>query len=348
MIIVGYRRLTMHKNAILVTGAGGSIGSELCARLCQQDFDELIAVDISEYNLYLLEKNLSRFGTKVKYVLCDVRHRHLVNCLMAEEKPDIVYHAAALKHVPMLEYPHNTLEAFRTNILGTKYVLDAAIEHGAKQFLFVSTDKAVEPISMMGASKAFAEGYCREVSSHGLARILGLHVAIVRFGNVEGSSGSVLPLWDGQIARGEPVTVTHAGMTRWFMSIAEAVELVVAASDLSVDPHSTFMFDMGEPYSILELAKGRIAKSSRPETQIEFIGMRPGEKLQEKLYCEHEIPNPTPHPKIQRLTSSYWDVVQGFESRISMVEHGCETRNSELVKRVVANAVSYRGDERIL
>jgi FlaA1/EpsC-like NDP-sugar epimerase len=339
---------SLKSKVVLVTGAGGSIGSELCARLCALEVSSLIAVDISEYNLFLLEKKLLSLGVTVpiKYVLCDVRHRYLIESLIKEERPSVVYHAAALKHVPMLEYSHNTLEAFRTNILGTNYLLNASLRFKVDKFVFVSTDKAVEPSSMMGASKAFAESLCKA-----LVRSFNCEtkVVVARFGNVLGSSGSVTPIWDEQLSKGLPLTVTHEKMLRWFMTIEEAVELLVDSSVFDhVEPYNVFMFDMGDSRSILDMAKEKIASSSRPDTQIEIIGVRPGEKLVEVLKWSHELEHSTPNKKIIRLVSSSDFDCRRFLDALYDIERGCAFRQLDYVKNTIVDCVSYTGDLGVL
>lgn len=329
---------------VLVTGAGGSIGSELVVRLCQLGAARVVALDISEFNLWRLQERLHdlKVRTPVQYLLCDVRNRFHVSQIFFEHKPDVVYHAAALKHVPLLENMNNTLEAFLTNIHGTRSVLDAVITHRVPQFLLISTDKAVAPLSMMGASKAYAEGYCREVAMSG---DYDTQVVIVRFGNVVGSSGSVTPLWEKQIANGGPLTITDTRMVRWFMQIPDAVDLVVHASELAQQefepPLCQYMLDMGDPVNLLDLAKRLI---DGRDILIEEIGIRPGEKLVEELRWPFEATVPTEHPKVVQLIALPDRYPKGFLHEISQLELVCQHRHVNTAKEIVANRIGYQGD----
>ncbi len=275
---------------VLVTGAGGSIGSELARQIEAFDPAELMLLDHDETHLHDLMSQISG-GPKVRTVLADIRDRERLLSLFFRLRPEVVFHAAAHKHVPVLEtYPE---EALATNVLGTANVVDASVLAGVQRFVLISTDKAVKPSSVMGASKWLAEQIVRSVSGDCI-------FCAVRFGNVLGSRGSVVPLFLQQIQEGGPVTVTDADMFRYFMSIREAAQLVLQAAALSVGGE-VLTLDMGEPVSILDLARKLIHLSGRVpdrDIRIEFTGVRPGEKLMEDLGDVDETPLPTAHPGI--------------------------------------------------
>lgn len=264
--------------SILVTGAGGSIGTELCRKLASDPEVRVIAVDQCEYNLYKLTEVE---GVSCVPLLADVRNSPVMMGLFSDYRPEIVYHAAALKHVPMLQIEHNAMEAIKTNASGTQVVADCAAEFNVSKFCLVSTDKAVNPVSIMGATKTWAELVVKSMAVYYPSTAW----SIVRFGNVVGSSGSVIPRWIQQIKAGGPVTVTHPEMIRWFMTITEAVNLVVASSMLPSNvggSANVYVLDMGEPKLVLDVAKRLISESGR-EIAITFTGVRPGEKLVEEL-----------------------------------------------------------------
>ncbi|MCO6048492.1 polysaccharide biosynthesis protein [Mesorhizobium sp. RP14(2022)] len=277
---------------VLVTGAGGSIGSELCRQIVAIDPAELIVIDNSEYNIYRLDNELRQFAPKLKLntQVADVRDRNRINALMASVKPEIVFHAAALKHVPLMEA--NPLEGLKTNVLGTRNVADAALEHGVATFVMISTDKAVNPANIMGATKRAAEAYCQALDVTSTST----RFKTVRFGNVLSSAGSVVPRFQEQIAAGGPVTVTHPKIVRFFMTIPEAVRLVLHASAQGLKNPETrgriMVLDMGKPVSIVDLAERMIELAGfRPRVDIDivFTGLRPGEKLYEELFDPTEI-----------------------------------------------------------
>ncbi len=281
---------------VMVTGAGGTIGSELCRQIAALGPSSLLLVDQGEYALYQIDLEIGESfdGLTKEALLADVRDKDLVDRMFREHRPDIVFHAAALKHVPLIEF--NAREGVLTNVGGTKNVADACISHGISAMVLISSDKAVNPSSVMGTTKRIAELYCQ---SQAIAQPATRFVT-VRFGNVLGSTGSVVPLFQRQMARGGPLTVTHPEMTRYFMTTREAVELVLQAAALPRDASeagSIFVLDMGEPVRIADLAKQMVRLSGlRPSTdiQIEFTGLRPGEKLYENLFHEGEPPGPTP------------------------------------------------------
>jgi FlaA1/EpsC-like NDP-sugar epimerase len=294
-------------NAVLVSGAGGSIGSELCRQIVKFIPSQLICLDISEYALYQLEQELSGKGlsTQLVHVVADVKHEARLDKLLAQYKPKVVFHAAAYKHVPLME-TDNVSEAFNNNVLGTYTLAKACKKAKVDKFVLVSTDKAVNPTNVMGATKRLAEMVCQ-----GLQENKGTRFVMVRFGNVLGSSGSVIPKFREQIKAGGPITVTHPEITRYFMSISEAAQLVMQAG-LMGKGGEIFVLDMGEPVKILDLAKDMIKLSgfAENEIRIEFSGLRPGEKLYEELLADDEHTLPTPHKKLRiasaRVVNEKW------------------------------------------
>ena len=283
---------------VAVTGAGGSIGSELSRQIASLGPRRLVLVDSSEFNLYAIDRDLASTGITRSLSLTDVRDGDGIMALFDAEKPDIVYHAAALKHVPLLEA--NPVHAVRTNVLGTRNVADAAVAAGAMKFVMVSTDKATSPVSIMGATKRIAESYCQALDMESRQNG-GTRVMTVRFGNVLGSRGSVVPLFQQQIASGGPITITDEAATRYFMTIREASQLVVQASvmeKIGVEPGSIVVLDMGEPVRIVDLARNLIRLSGlEPDRDIklEIVGLRPGERLTEDLFDTDEEALPTAH-----------------------------------------------------
>ena len=277
----------IHDRVILVTGAGGSIGSEVVRQILKYGPRRIILLENSEFALYNIDQEVAKSGPTVsrRAVIADVRDRDRIFEIVREEKPAIVFHAAALKHVPLVE--NNPREALQTNIVGTRNVADAAVDAQAEGFVLISTDKAVKPTSIMGATKRAAEAYCQALDVSGTDT----RFITVRFGNVLGSNGSVIPLFRKQIEAGGPVTVTHPDMRRYFMTIPEAAELVLQAAAFSVDNSNQrgriYVLDMGEPVKITDLAKILISLAGlRPDKDIEikFTGLRPGEKLFEELF----------------------------------------------------------------
>lgn len=281
---------------VMVTGAGGSIGSELCRQIARFRPARLILFEISEYALYRLEQEFAICcpGLPLACVVGDVRDSLRVSEIMAKYKPTVIYHAAAYKHVPLMER-ENALQALKNNVLGTWTMARAARDAGVEKFVMVSTDKAVNPTNVMGASKRLAEMVCQ--AEHGQGST---HYVSVRFGNVLGSSGSVIPKFQKQIEVGGPVTVTHPDITRYFMSTSEAAQLVLQAG-LMGQGGEIFVLDMGEPVRIADLARLMIRLSGKKEDEIaiEYVGLRPGEKLYEELLADTEATLPTPHPKLR-------------------------------------------------
>ena len=287
---------------VLVTGAGGSIGSELCRQIARLGASRLVLVDNSELALFEIERELTgeRGFTAGVPVLADVRDRVKVRQVFESYRPDVVFHAAAYKHVPLLEA--NPLECIRNNIVATRVLADAAVETGVRRFVLISSDKAARPKNLLGQSKALGEWI---VKAYGARDDVDTRFVAVRFGNVLGSSGSVIPIFRRQIAKGGPVTVTHPEMTRFFMTIPEAAALVVHAGAIG-DQGEVLVLDMGEPVKIVDLARNMIRLSGKEpdrDVAIEFVGVRAGEKLHEVLWNDDEDVAGTTHPKIMAARS---------------------------------------------
>ncbi|MEI7456656.1 MAG: nucleoside-diphosphate sugar epimerase/dehydratase [Nitrosomonadales bacterium] len=286
---------------VMVTGAGGSIGSELCRQIARFSPARLVLFEQSEFALYTLEQELHQVFPSLYFVCLvgDVRDAARVDEVIQIHHPAVLFHAAAYKHVPMME-THNAWQAIRNNVLGTWTVARAAQRHNVAKFVMISTDKAVNPTNVMGASKRLAELVCQALQplpsdAAGCTRFV-----IVRFGNVLGSTGSVIPKFRAQIAQGGPITVTHPEITRYFMSIPEAAQLVLQAG-LMGQGGEIFVLDMGESVKIVDLAKEliRLSGLTEDDIKIEFSGLRPGEKLYEELLADNEHTLPTPHPKLR-------------------------------------------------
>ncbi|MED3781073.1 nucleoside-diphosphate sugar epimerase/dehydratase [Heyndrickxia sporothermodurans] len=280
---------------VLVTGAGGSIGSEICRQICSFGPGKLLLLGHGENSIYTIDMELRKKFNEtfdIIPIIADVQDRVRIFNIMEEYKPDVVYHAAAHKHVPLMEY--NPMEAVKNNIFGTKNVAEAADTFGVKNFVLVSTDKAVNPPNVMGATKRFAEMIIQNLAKESNTKFVA-----VRFGNVLGSRGSVIPLFKKQIQAGGPVTVTHPEMTRYFMTIPEASRLVIQAGALA-QGGEVFVLDMGDAVKIVDLAKNLITLSGYTEDEIgiEFSGIRPGEKLFEELLNENEVQWEKVFPKI--------------------------------------------------
>jgi FlaA1/EpsC-like NDP-sugar epimerase len=317
---------------ILVTGAGGSIGSELCRQLIRLGPQRLILVELGEGALFEIERELvdERGFSAAVPVLADVGNPTKMRQVFERYEPSVVFHAAAYKHVPLMEA--NPLESVRNNALATKVVADAAVEHGAHRFVLVSTDKAVNPKTVMGQSKAVCEWV---VEAYGAREDIATRFVAVRFGNVLGSSGSVIPIFRRQIEKGGPLTVTHPEMTRFFMTIPEAASLVIQSGAIGGEGH-VFVLDMGEPVKIVELAEQMIRLSGKDpdEIGIDFIGARPGEKLHEELWGSGENVVATAHPKINRVSGSVVDAVW-LEEELGELERLVEAGETlEVVSRL--------------
>jgi FlaA1/EpsC-like NDP-sugar epimerase len=303
---------------VLVTGAGGSIGSELCRQIARVDPAKLVLVDNAEPALFEIERELvrDRGFLAAAAVVGDVKDPVKLRQVFDKYRPGVVFHAAAYKHVAMMEA--NPLEAVRNNTLGTRVVADVAVEYGAKRFVLVSTDKAANPKTVMGQSKALAEWI---VETWGHREGVTTRFVAVRFGNVLGSSGSVVPIFRRQIARGGPVTVTHPEMTRFFMTITEAVQLIVQAGAIG-GRGQVYVLDMGEPVRIVDLAENMVRLSGKEpgrDIAIEFIGPAPGEKLHEELVGDGETVSPSPHAKIDLIARPPVDP-EWLEEELAMLE----------------------------
>jgi len=324
----GLQSLIEHQT-VMVSGAGGSIGSELCRQVAKYKPDKLVCFDVSEYALYQLEQELIRDFKEIEliFVTGDVKNERRVKQILAIYQPKVVFHAAAYKHVPLME-THNVAEALANNVLGTYIVANASMQAGIEKFVLISTDKAVNPTNVMGASKRLAEMVCQSLQG-GKSKT---NFVIVRFGNVLGSSGSVIPKFREQIASGGPVTVTHPEITRFFMSIPEAAQLVMQAG-LMGKSGEIFVLDMGEPVKIAELAKDMIRLSgfSEDEIKISYTGLRPGEKLYEELLADDELTQPTPHPKLRiaiaRKADSLW-----VKKLLKWIE-SCQLADEDTIKK---------------
>mgnify|MGYP005753372391 CR=1 FL=1 len=294
---------------VLITGAGGSIGSELCRQLARFAPTRLVLVEASEFALYNIEQWFNEYKpeTQIVPLAGDVKDAARLNEIFATWRPQLVFHAAAYKHVPLMEVG-NAWQAVRNNVLGTLQVAAHAQRFGAERFVLISTDKAVNPTNVMGATKRLAEMACEALHRSGAGAT---QMEMVRFGNVLGSTGSVIPKFAEQIARGGPVTVTHPEINRYFMSIPEAAQLVLQAASMG-QGGEIFVLDMGEPVKIVDLARNMIRLSGYKEDdiRIEFTGLRPGEKLYEELLADAEETRETPHPKLRIARSR--PVAEGF------------------------------------
>ncbi len=332
---------------ILVSGAGGSIGSELCRQIAHASPEKLVMLEQSELNLYNIEQELrgnadadSNIDSRYALVLGDVRDASRMQWLFEEFRPQIVFHAAAYKHVPLVE--ENPAEGAKTNLLGTAQIADLAVQYGVEKMLLVSTDKAVNPANVMGATKRAAEIYCQNLD----ARSADTAFITTRFGNVLGSTGSVVPKFRKQIAEGGPVTVTHPDMTRYFMTIPEAVILILQAGAMG-SGGEIFVLDMGEPVKIVDLAEQMIRLSGlQPGEDIEIVysGLRPGEKMYEELFYQAEKLQPTMHAKIM-LARSQQVAWQEFVDQRDALALACAQRDLDEVHRLLRSMVpEYQPD----
>ena len=338
----------MNSKSILVTGAAGSIGSEIVRQLIAYFPSKIILVDQAESGLFDLEYELvGRIpsNTEIVVKVADVSDINRMSYIFRTHKPSIVFHAAAYKHVPLME--KNPYEAVKINILGTRILADLAAENAVDKFVMVSTDKAVNPTNIMGATKRFAEMYTQSMN-----QLEGMHTKFIatRFGNVLGSNGSVIPLFKKQIERGGPVTVTHPDITRYFMTIPEACELVLEAATMG-EGGEVFVFDMGESVKIINLAKKMITLSGMRvdrDIEIKFTGLRPGEKLYEELLSTDENTLPTHHPKILIAkvnvpSYSYMDIQMNLMQEV-LDEGG---NNNDLVSKIKEVIPEYKSNNSI-
>ena len=338
-------RRELADRTIMVTGAAGSIGSELCRQLCKFRPKQLILFDFSETGIYQIDLELKKKhpDNRILSVIGDVRNRQRVESQIRLYRPDIIFHAAAYKHVPLMEeYP---CEAVRDNVMGTRIVADVAVECGVEKFIMISTDKAVHPSSVMGATKHIAEMYVQSLGNKIKAgQVKGTTSFITtRFGNVLGSNGSVIPLFRQQIMEGGPVTVTHPDIIRYFMTIPEACRLVLEAAFLGKGS-DIFIFDMGKPVRIADMARQMIRLSGlQPDEdiQIKYTGLRPGEKLYEELLYQKENTTSTDNPKIFRAKSISIDFEEIRQSIDRLIEMACTDNKQETVRMMKAIAPDY-------
>ena len=318
---------------VLVTGAGGSIGTELVEQLLELQPFRLVLVDISEYNLFRLENALRSepFDGEIEFCIADVRDREIMEGLFSDFRPDVILHAAAYKHVPLME--RHPAEAFRNNTLTTVRLLELSCAYDTEQFVFVSTDKAVEPKSVLGATKRLAEWYVR---SQERAEENGPECKIVRFGNVFGSQGSVAPLFEKQLREGGPARVTHPAMERYFMTPHEACSLILQTLLLESAP--VYVFDMGEPVSIQRLAEEavrRLRPGAAPADHIVHTGIRPGEKLREKLQAAREERHPTAHSHVYGLEAPVPHRRAALTEHFRRLKQLCRDRRGAALRRAL-------------
>lgn len=327
----------LQDRVIMVTGAGGSIGSEMCRQIARFKPRRLLLVERMENALFEINRELERSFPELKRVplVADIADRQRILEILRREKPTAIFHAAAHKHVPMMEW--NPGEAIKNNVIGTRTLADAALEAGIAKFVMISTDKAVNPTSVMGCTKRVAEMYVQQLREHHPGAT---DFVTVRFGNVLGSSGSVVPIFKEQIARGGPVTVTHPAMTRYFMTIPEASQLVLQAGAMGKGGE-IFLLDMGEPVKIVQLAMDLITLSGlRPheDIEIQFSGIRPGEKLFEELSITGEDVARTAHPKIgiiKKRPEDFEKVCAGIQQLVAMANTGVPDEIRAALKSIV-------------
>lgn len=332
---------------VLVSGGGGSIGSELCMQISQVNPASLIILERSEFNLYRIQNQLAKLYPSLKLtgLLGDLCDRDMVEHLLMQYKPDVIFHAAAYKHVPILQ--QQLREAVRNNILGTKNLAESASKLGCEKFVLISTDKAVNPVNILGATKRVAEMYCEWMNQKSSTRFI-----TVRFGNVLDSDGSVVPLFREQIGEGGPVTVTHPEITRYFMTLQEAAQLILQASAMGKGGE-IFVLDMGNPVKIRYLAEQMIRLSGRipgQDVTIEFTGLRPGEKLFEELFYENENQDATSHPKILLARHSDMDWAS-LNQAINDLEQACLEFNDNRLQSLLDSLVpvaAYQQQDNII
>jgi FlaA1/EpsC-like NDP-sugar epimerase len=329
---------------VLVTGAAGSIGSEIVRQVARFSPKKIILIDQAESPMYFLELELNEKYPSVNFetIICDINHKVRMRKIMEAFAPKIIYHAAAYKHVPLME--NNPVEAVFTNVIGTKILADLAVEFKAEKFVMISTDKAVNPTSIMGATKRIAEIYTQSLNSRGTTRFI-----TTRFGNVLGSNGSVIPLFREQIEKGGPVTVTDPEVTRFFMTIPEACRLVLEAGTMG-NGGEIFIFDMGKSVKILDLAK-KMIKLSRltlgKDIQIKFTGLRPGEKLYEELLNNKENTLPTYHPQIMiaKVAETDFDTISKQVNELDKLLYLHE--NMQIVKKMKEIVAEFKSQNSV-
>jgi FlaA1/EpsC-like NDP-sugar epimerase len=329
-------RSGMTGKRVLVTGGGGSIGSELCRQIANLSPASLVILERSEFNLYKIRQWLEREHANISFhpVLGDVCDQAMLNGLFEHYLPDIIFHAAAYKQVPLLE--GHEREAVNNNVLGTMNVAMAADKHDCEKFVFISTDKAVNPVNVLGMSKRIAELYCEMMS-----RKSNTSFVTVRFGNVLGSVGSVIPLFREQIAAGGPVTVTHPDIERYFMTVQEACQLILQSAAMG-QGGEIFVLDMGKPVKIAYLAEQMITLSGKmpgADVEIRFIGLRPGEKMTEELFYSNEAIDKTSHAKILLARHSMTDWA-GFQTGLDHLQDACQRVDRKTIHTVLHGLIS--------
>ena len=353
---IDYQRLEQFVagKSIVVTGGGGSIGSEICERMVTFGASRLLVIENSEPALHAVMELLNRMegAAAISGRLADIRDRDRIMALVAQFKPDIVFHAAALKHVPLLERDWD--EAVKTNVFGSINVADAAAAAAAAAMVMISTDKAIEPVSMLGATKRLAEMYCEALDNEFSRRAAGRHamrLISVRFGNVLASNGSVVPKFKAQIEAGGPVTVTHPDMVRYFMTIREACDLVITAASHALGPVSgdvsVYVLNMGQPVKIVDLAE-RIIRLSGLEPgrdiQITFTGIRPGERLHEILFAREEETAEIGIPGIV-ATRPVQPSLEAIRAWAALLDQGVARNDRAVIYNVLRDAVpEFRGE----
>jgi FlaA1/EpsC-like NDP-sugar epimerase len=350
----------IHNKVVLVTGAGGSIGSELCRQIIKLGPAKLLLVELSEFALYAVHNELSsqaasadQTAVQILPLLASVRDEARMREIMQTWKPHTVYHAAAYKHVPMVE--HNPAEGVKNNTLGTWVVAKAALDAEVRDFVLISTDKAVRPTNIMGASKRLAEMLLQALAASVAAQGASTRFAMVRFGNVLGSSGSVVPLFRKQIRANDAITLTHPDITRYFMTIPEAAQLVIQAGAMATGG-DVFVLDMGEPVRIIDLARRMVELSGlavRDEANpcgdiaINITGLRPGEKLYEELLIG-DNPLPTKHPRIMKAHEDFVPLAE-LNPRLQALSQALDTNDVPLIRLLIKELVpGYKPDESVV
>ncbi|EMK3380916.1 polysaccharide biosynthesis protein [Vibrio vulnificus] len=338
-------KANIHGKVVMVTGAGGSIGSELCRQIVRQKPKTLILFELSEYGLYEIDKELSRMVEAMQLeveiipLLGSVQRINRLSATMRAFGVQTVYHAAAYKHVPLVEY--NVVEGVRNNVFGTYYSAKAAIEAGVESFVLISTDKAVRPTNVMGTSKRMAELALQALAAKENDKVNGTRFCMVRFGNVLGSSGSVIPLFKRQIEEGQAITVTHPDIIRYFMTIPEAAQLVIQAGAMGKGG-DVFVLDMGEPVKIVDLAKNliqlsglEVKSSDNPngDIEIKFTGLRPGEKLYEELLIGDNVEG-TDHERIMTANEQFLPLEE-FNQILDNLDRACHEFDHETIRQIL-------------
>jgi len=341
-------RANIYGKVVMVTGAGGSIGSELCRQIMSQRPKILVLFEISEFALYQIDKELTELSEKKRLkveivpLLGSVQKLNRLSNTMRAFGVQTVYHAAAYKHVPLVEY--NVVEGVRNNVFGTFYTAEAAIEAGVESFVLISTDKAVRPTNVMGATKRMAELGLQALAQQENRKAKGTRFCMVRFGNVLGSSGSVIPLFKRQIEEGQPITVTHPDIIRYFMTIPEAAQLVIQAGAMGKGG-DVFVLDMGEPVKIVDLAENLIrlsglevksANNPNGDIEIKFTGLRPGEKLYEELLIGENVEE-TEHERILTASEQFLSL-EHFKTILNKMDIACHEFEHETIRRILLDA----------